>query len=73
MKLLIRFSWVIVCLSLLSSCGEPLKPYERIYVDDPEMQMTTTSCKNFEHYVQSIREGAVSVGGTKGNGGCGCN
>ena len=73
MKLLIRLSCFVLLTLVFSSCGEPLKPYERVYVDDPEMQMTTTSCKNFEHYVQSIREGAVSVGGTKGNGGCGCN
>lgn len=72
MNLSIRGFFIIFLIGVFTSCA-PLKPYERVYVDDPEMQMTTTSCKNFEHYVQSIREGATSVGGTKGNGGCGCN
>ncbi|MBT8273097.1 MAG: DUF4266 domain-containing protein [Bacteroidia bacterium] len=72
MKRLLKPLWIVVFLIYLTSCA-PLKPYERVYVDDPEMLMITTSCKNYEHYVQSIREGAISVGGTKGNGGCGCN
>jgi hypothetical protein len=72
MNLSIRGLLIIFLIGVFTSCA-PLKPYERVYVDDPEMQMATTSCKNFEHYVQSIREGATSVGGTKGNGGCGCN
>ena len=73
MKQFSRISLIFLFVLGLSSCAEPLRPYERVYVDDPEMQMTVTSCKNYEHYVQSIREGAVSVGGTKGSGGCGCN
>lgn len=72
MKLLTRCLCIFFSAGVMGACA-PLKPYERVYVDDPEMQMTTTACKNFEHYVQSIREGATSVGGTKGNGGCGCN
>jgi hypothetical protein len=72
MKLLLKMLYLFSVFGLFIACA-PLKPYERVYVDDPEMQMSASACKNFEHYVQSIREGAVSVGGTKGNGGCGCN
>jgi hypothetical protein len=50
-----------------------LKPYERVFVDDPEMQMAPDATKSFENYVHSIREGATPAGGTKGSGGCGCN
>lgn len=56
----------------LSSCA-PLKPYQRVYVNDPEMQMGMISGKGFEKYVQSIREGATDAGASKGDGGCGCN
>ena len=63
---------LILSLFFTVSCA-PLKPYERVYVDDPEMQMNVTTCKSFEHYIQSIREGALSNGGAKGSGGCGCN
>jgi len=65
--------YLLIAIIVLSISCAPLKPYERIYVDDAEMQMTVTSCNSFEHYVQSIREGAMSNGGTKGSGGCGCN
>lgn len=65
--------YLLTAIIVLSTSCAPLKPYERIYVDDAEMQLTVTSCKSFEHYVQSIREGAMSNGGAKGSGGCGCN
>ena len=57
---------------LFMSC-KTLKPYQKIYVNDPEMQMSVTARHNFENYIQSIREGAISIGSKKGNGGCGCN
>lgn len=68
MKLLL-FS--LVLLSVFSCTS--LKPYERVYVNDPEMQMGTDSGGQFSNYVQSIREGAATAGSAKGSGGCGCN
>ncbi len=56
----------------LVSC-QALKPYERVYVDDSEMQLGNTQCKNFEKYTESIREGATPTSGSKASGGCGCN
>jgi hypothetical protein len=50
-----------------------LKPYERIYANDPEMQMGTDAGKNFQYYVFSIREGATPAGTIISSGGCGCN
>jgi len=55
-----------------ASCSA-LKPHERVFVNDPEMQMGQDATDNFSNYVQSIREGATPVGNTKGSGGCGCN
>ncbi len=57
---------------LLDSC-QTLKPYERVYVNDPEMQLSKSPCKNFEGYAESIREGATPAAGSKSSGGCGCN
>jgi len=60
--------WVLAC------CGcQAVKPYQRVYINDPEMQMSSNSGKKFEDYVQSIREGATPAAGTKSSGGCGCN
>lgn len=65
----------IICGLLLAagtSCVS-LKPYEKVYVNDPEMQMSASSRQNFHNYIQSIREGSTSPAGTKSSGGCGCN
>ena len=58
---------------LLFSCSDDLKPYERVYVDDPEMEANSSICISFQRYVHSIREGSVTAVGKKGTGGCGCN
>ena len=50
-----------------------LKPYEKVYVNDPQMQMGNSAPKNFDNYVHSIREGAIPTGSSKSSGGCGCN
>ena len=55
-----------------ASCS-PLKPYQRVYVDDAEMQMNSTTDQKFGLYVFSIREGSLTAVGQKGGGGCGCN
>ncbi len=59
-------------LLLMSGCVT-VKPYQRVFLNDPEMQLTDTGGKTFENYVQSIREGAITAGGKKSSGGCGCN
>ena len=57
----------------VTSCKVELKPYERVYINDQEMQMITRSEIGFQQYVQSIREGAIIPLSKKGKGGCGCN
>ncbi|MFM6982831.1 MAG: DUF4266 domain-containing protein [Chitinophagaceae bacterium] len=57
---------------IVSSCAS-LKPYEMVYVNDPEMKMSGSNGKNFELYIESIREGASPSDGGKSSGGCGCN
>ena len=56
----------------LANC-KTLKPYERIYVNDPQMQLGNSAPKNFDNYVHTIREGAIPTGSSKSSGGCGCN
>ncbi len=65
------------CIALISSYLLPacvsIKPYERIYVNDPEMQMGSDAGKHFDNYVHSIRSGSIPAGVNKASGGCGCN
>jgi hypothetical protein len=58
---------------LITLSCKPLKPYERVYIDDKEMQLGNTPAKNFDGYVRSIREGATPPASSKASGGCGCN
>lgn len=50
-----------------------VKPYQRAYLNDPEMQMGNNAGKAFENYVLNIREGSIVPGSKKASGGCGCN
>lgn len=68
-KFTLFFSFLCI---ILSSCTS-LKSYERVYVNDPDMQMGGSSATSFEKYTQTIREGSVTADGQKGSGGCGCN
>ena len=63
---------MLVFLILQLGC-QAVKPYQRAYLNDPEMQLGSNSGKKFEGYVESIREGATGAGGSKSSGGCGCN
>ena len=79
-----RLSFIIFLLlavSLLSSCKSSetgrvhwrtVRPYERIFLDDPLMQLGSLPGKSFEEYVQTIREGATTPGSAVSSGGCGC-
>jgi hypothetical protein len=59
-------------LGLFIAC-KTVKPYQKIYLNDSEMQFDNSSNKKFEQYVHSIREGATPASESKSSGGCGCN
>ena len=63
----------IIGLCLLISACTTILPYERQYISDEEMQLDTDAGKEFNNYVNSIREGATPAGSGKSSGGCGCN
>lgn len=68
-----KFTFILSFLCLFFSSCTTLKPYERVYVNDPDMEMGTSAAAGFEKYMQTIREGSVTADGQKGSGGCGCN
>ena len=63
----------LLLIGILTQGCSSLKPYERVYVNDPEMQMGSDAAQGFQQYVHSIREGAMPAGTSKSSGGCGCN
>jgi len=56
----------------LSSCAT-LKEYEKININDPDMQLSAHKAERFETSFQVYREAASGANGGKSGGGCGCN
>ena len=59
-------------LLLMASCT-PVKEYQKMYLNDAEMELTIKKVERFESNFQSYREGAAGANGGKSGGGCGCN
>lgn len=61
-----------VILALSSSCVA-VKEYEKMYLSDPDMNLTANKVSKFETSAQLYRESASGANGGKSGGGCGCN
>ena len=68
LKLLLIISSVLI----LYSCTGP-KAYQKIYLNDSEMELVPKKIEKFEMNFQVYREGASGANGGKTGGGCGCN
>jgi hypothetical protein len=64
---------VFALLTLEMTRCVPVKPYQRVYLNDSEMSMGPHRGAKFDEQVQVYREGASGGGSQKGSGGCGCN
>lgn len=62
----------LLIIFLLSSCVA-VKEYEKEYLNDSEMLLSTKSSKKFEQSFQVYRESASGANGGQTGGGCGCN
>ncbi|WP_238718932.1 DUF4266 domain-containing protein [Pelagihabitans pacificus] len=61
-----------VVLIAASSCAV-VKEYEKVYLNDEEMQLSAHGTERFETNFQVYREAAAGANGGKTGGGCGCN
>jgi len=59
--------------SALSTSCVAVKQYEKIYINDEEMQLSAKGSEHFETNFQVYREAAAGANGGKSGGGCGCN
>lgn len=50
-----------------------VKPYQRAYLNDENMQPGKPDIEKFEAGAHTYREGASGGGNGKASGGCGCN
>ena len=69
---LLRAAILLGSVSILTNCA-PVKGYQKVYLNDEEMNLANRKIEIYESNFQSYREGAV--GGNSGNAGsgCGCN
>ncbi|NNM16474.1 MAG: DUF4266 domain-containing protein [Bacteroidia bacterium] len=60
------------CLILGTSSCTVLNTYDKIYLNDIDMQVNPMESEFYELSIQTYREGATSSHGRKSGGGCGC-
>jgi len=63
---------VIIAIIGLNSCVA-VKSYEKQYLSDPDMTLSSNNIDKFENNAQVYREAASGANGGKTGGGCGCN
>lgn len=68
-KTLVGAAALLVC---LSSCTV-VKAYEKVNLNDPDMELSSRKIDRFETNFQAYREAASGANGGKTGGGCGCN
>ncbi|WP_460567273.1 DUF4266 domain-containing protein [Flaviaesturariibacter terrae] len=62
----------LALIALLASC-QPVKSYQKAYLNDAEMELAARKVQKFEFNFHAYREGASGATGGKTGGGCGCN
>ena len=69
-------AWLALASAATVLCGvacTPVAPYERVQLNDADMELASRDTETFEHNVEAYREGASGANGGKIGGGCGCN
>jgi hypothetical protein len=72
MNLLLKLFSIVFITGILFSC-QTVKPYQKIRINDSEMELSARKLQKFELNFQAYREGASGANGGKSGGGCGCN
>ena len=66
---------IIICSTIFisfTSCAT-VKEYEKVYLNDDQMNLSSRDLERFETNFQTYREGSSGANGGKTGGGCGCN
>lgn len=71
-KMLLITFLILLSAGTFTSCV-PVKEYQKMYLNDKEMELSARKLEFYETNFQSYREGAAGANGGKVGGGCGCN
>ncbi|MAU72736.1 MAG: arginine decarboxylase [Pseudozobellia sp.] len=61
------------CLIIAMSSCTAVKEYQKVNINDPNMQLSEKKVDRNLTIMHSYREGSVGANGGKTGGGCGCN
>ena len=64
---------LFLLLLIFSSSCVAVREYDKVYLNDAEMQLGARSSERFETNFQIYREASAGANGGKTGGGCGCN
>ena len=67
-----KMGLMALAITSLTSCVA-VKEYEKVYINDPDMMLSSRKIEKFETSAQVYREAASGANGGKSGGGCGCN
>lgn len=62
----------IITLLVCSSCT-PVREYQKMFLNDKDMELKASEIEGFESSFEAYREGSVGATGGSSGGGCGCN
>lgn len=72
-SLILRAFAACFLLGMLGTSCVSVKAYEKIYLNDSDMALSSRKVDIYQTTFQSYREGASGANGGKVGGGCGCN
>jgi hypothetical protein len=70
---LLKMMLLFVPLSFILNSCVPVKPYQKMYLNDSDMELSVRKSEKFEQNFLLYREGSSGANGGKSGGGCGCN
>lgn len=68
-----KLGFKYLILLLFGSSCTAVKQYQKVNLNDPDMELAAHKSERFETVFQVYREGASGANGGKSGGGCGCN
>ncbi len=69
----IKFTFGILLLIFSLSGCVSVAAYQKMYLNDEDMQLGVRDIEYYDINFHSYREGAAGANGSKAGGGCGCN
>lgn len=72
-KIKIKILSAFIFAALFFSSCTNVKEYQKVYINDEDMKLSSSPASRFETNFQIYREGASGANGGKTGGGCGCN